>query len=154
VRRSLSLAHRARAALAFGAAAAAVLLGACSSTPAGSTTSTSGTVTTSSTPGATSAATTTTFDEALNARQDVSTDGVCQRSAAGVLVWHGTVTNGGVVHHSYRIIVDFTDESATVVQTKVVTIVGLAPGRTAGWSVSGAAGRSDILCVIRNARIF
>jgi hypothetical protein len=131
--------------------ASAALLGACSSTPssAGPGTSTS---TSSSTSTTTPGATTTTFDQATNARADVTTPSTCHL-AAGAWVWNGTVTNRGHVTNTYTIIVDFTDAAATVEDTKVATVRGLAPGRTADWTVSGAAGRAAVTCVIRSARI-
>jgi hypothetical protein len=60
--------------------------------------------------------------------------------------------NKGTVRHAYTIIVDFTDSTATVEQTKTVSVPQLAPGGTASWSVGGAAGMANIRCVIRSAR--
>jgi hypothetical protein len=137
------------------AAAGGVLLGACSSTPAStaSTTTTSASTTTS-TPTTTSATTTTVpFNEATNARSDVTTPSVCRPNAAGLWVWTGTVTNKGTTAHNYVITVDFTDSAATVEDTKIVTVRSLAPGKTANWSVEGAAGLGGVLCVIRSARL-
>ncbi len=134
------------------ALASAALLGACSSAPssAGPGTSTS---TSSSTSTTTPGATTTTFDQATNARADVTTPSACHRVSTGAWLWNGTVTNRGHVTNTYTIIVDFTDAAATVEDTKVATVRGLAPGRTADWTVSGAAGRAAVTCVIRSARI-
>jgi hypothetical protein len=134
-------------------AGAGVMLGACSSTPASSASTTTAQTTTSA-PTTTSGATTTVpFNEATNARSDVTTPSVCRPNAAGLWVWTGTVTNKGTKAHTYTIIVDFTDSSATVEQTKVVTVKSLAPGKTVGWTVDGAAGLGGILCVIRSARL-
>jgi hypothetical protein len=89
---------------------------------------------------------------AANARTDVTTPSVCRRDAAGLWVWKGTVTNKSAAPHAYTIIVDFTDSTATVEQTKVVGVPTVAPGGSATWSVGGAAAMADIRCVIRSAR--
>jgi hypothetical protein len=135
-------------------AGVAALLAACSSTPAtssGSTTTTQTSAPTTSAP-STSAPTTTAFNQATNARQDVTT-GACRANAAGLWSWSGTVANRTSQSHTYTIIVDFTDAVATVLQTQTVTVRDVAAGRTADWSASGASGKTSVLCVIRSARL-
>jgi hypothetical protein len=125
--------------------AAGLALGACSTGPPMSSPGVSTTTTVPS-------STTTSPSLAANARGDVATPAVCRRNSAGLWVWQGTVTNSNATRRAYRIIVDFTDSTATVEQTKTVIVPPLAPGRTASWSVGGAAGMANIRCVIRSAR--
>jgi hypothetical protein len=132
-------------------AAAAPVLGACSTGPP---TSSPGVSTTTSVPTSTTSTTSTTSPPGLaaNARADVITPSVCRRDSAGLWVWKGTVTNSNSARRAYTIIVDFTDSTATVEQTKTVIVPPVAPGGTATWSVGGAAGMANIRCVIRSAR--
>jgi hypothetical protein len=121
------------------------LLGACSSSPA---TSPPGQTTQS-----TASTTTVPFDQATNARADVTTPSACQKDAAGAWAWAGTVENKTAATHTYTIIVDFTDAAATVEDSRTVIIPSVAPGKTMNWTVTGASGKSGVLCVIRSARL-
>jgi hypothetical protein len=130
--------------------AAGPLLGACASAPAKASPAVSSPAGAAETP--LGASSTIPAGLAANARADVTAASPCHPDAAGTWMWSGTVTNRSSALHSYRIIVDFTDSTATVEQTKIVTVAGLDPGRTAGWSVGGAPGMANIRCVIRSAR--
>jgi hypothetical protein len=155
----VSRAHRSAGALAA-VAGVACLLAACSSGTTPSTTTTvpgqtsapTTSAPTTSAPTTSAPTTTVPFNQGTNARADVTT-GVCQANAAGLWLWSGTVANRTSHPHTYTIIVDFTDAVATVLQTKVVTVRALAPGKTAGWTASGASGHKSVLCVIRSARL-
>jgi hypothetical protein len=92
------------------------------------------------------------YSKATNARPDVTASAQCLRSPRGLWTWSGTVTNTTSRRHTYLIIVDFTDAVATVEATKVIQVIVTA-GRTAHWSVDGAAGQTGIECVIQSARV-
>ena len=88
---------------------------------------------------------------AHNVRKDVSTTG-CAQAGSGRWRLNGTATNPLSSPRAYSIVVDFvTVRGDTVVDTKVLTVGPIAPKSAVGWSVTGAAGRHHVTCVIRQA---
>lgn len=86
-----------------------------------------------------------------NARKNVVTTGCVQDGAKG---WRlsGTATNTASVARTYSIVVDWvTPKGDTVVDTKVLHVGPVQPRATTRWSVTGAAGAGDAVCVIRQA---
>jgi hypothetical protein len=86
-----------------------------------------------------------------NARKNVVTTGCASVGARG---WRltGTATNSASSARTYSIVVDFvTAKGDTVVDTKVVRVGPVEPKATAHWSSTGAAGESQVVCVIRQA---
>jgi len=86
-----------------------------------------------------------------NARKNIVTTGCVQDGAKG---WKlsGTATNTASVARTYSIVVDFvTPKGDTVVDTKVLKVGPVQPAATTRWSVTGAAGAGDAVCVIRQA---
>ena len=86
-----------------------------------------------------------------NARKNVVTTGCTEVGARG---WRlsGTATNTASSARTYSIVVDFvTAKGDTVVDTKVVRVGPVQPKATAHWSSTGAAGESQVVCVVRQA---
>jgi hypothetical protein len=86
-----------------------------------------------------------------NARKDIVTTGCSEDGAHG---WRltGTATNKASSAQTYSIVVDFvTPKGDTVVDTKVLHVGPVRPAATKHWSTMGAAGQSQIVCVIRQA---
>jgi hypothetical protein len=139
-----------------GVLAACLLFAACSSsTPpqaadTGSTGSTGGHATsTTGAPGTTS----TTFNLKYNARQETTTTGCTQVSGGWKLT--GTVNNTFANTRNFQIIVDYVKNPGfTVLDTQVAKVNGVAPGKSANWSTTGAAGQSHLLCVIRTSQAY
>jgi hypothetical protein len=128
-------------------AGCSVLLGACSS---------SATPPTSAPPQHTGASViapggTIPFDLAHNARADLVLEPCTQTSGRWVL--RGTVTNSSSTSKSFQIVVDFvTRPGSTVLSTTVVEVAAVGPHTTAHWSATGAAGKSDVACIVRQAQ--
>jgi hypothetical protein len=86
-----------------------------------------------------------------NARKNVVAVGCAQDGQRG---WRmsGTATNTSSSTLTYSIVVDFvTARGDTVVDTKVLRVGPVLPRETTRWSTTGAAGRSQVVCVIRQA---
>ena len=86
-----------------------------------------------------------------NARKNIVTTGCSQDGARG---WRltGTATDKASSAQTYSIVVDFvTPKGDTVVDTKVLHVGPVRPAATKHWSTTGAAGQSQIVCVIRQA---
>ena len=88
---------------------------------------------------------------AQNARKDVVAS-VCKRDGAKGWLLRGTATNSSSAARSYSIVVDFVSRKGdTVLDTKVVHVRRVAPAKSAHWSAVGAAGHTNVTCVIRQA---
>ena len=86
-----------------------------------------------------------------NARKAVTTTACMREGAKGWLV-KGTATNSASAARNYSIVVDFaTTKGNTVMDTKIVRVQRVPPKASAHWSALGAAGQSNITCVIRQA---
>jgi hypothetical protein len=88
-----------------------------------------------------------------NARSQVAA-GPCRPDGTRGWQLAGTVRNPAPAARGYSIVVDFvTARGDTVLATRVTDVGPVAPGRLARWSVTGAAGQSDVTCVIRQALV-
>ncbi len=75
------------------------------------------------------------------------------RQTAGGWVLDGTVKNPASVDRKFQIVVDFVSRSgSTVLATTVVNVPAVAPGASASWAVTGAKGKPDVNCVVREAQ--
>lgn len=120
-----------------------------SSSGSATTAASPGSSTTNSVPGST---TTIPYDPSKNARQDVTTTGPCDQ-VRGSWVLHGSVKNPTSSAHSYEIVVDFvTQPGDTVLDTKIVDTASIQPGHVAAWHTTGAAGQTNVACIIRQAQ--
>jgi hypothetical protein len=135
-----------------GIVAGCLLFASCSSnTPSASTTTTAG-------PGAKTATsiagvTTIPFNLKYNARTDVTTTGCTQVLGAWKLT--GAVKNSFDNTRNFQIVVDYiTQPGDTVLDTQIAKVNGLAPGKSANWSTTGASGKKSLACVVRNAQGF
>ncbi len=91
------------------------------------------------------------FDLAHNARADVHTE-TC-RIASGSWLLNGTVTNPGTSATGFQIVVDFVNAKGdTVISTTEIEIPRVAPKASASWSATGAHGKPDIACLVRQAQ--
>ena len=91
------------------------------------------------------------FDLAHNARSDVHAE-AC-RNASGSWLLNGTVTNPGTNATGFQIIVDFVKAKGdTVISTIEVEIPSVAPKASASWSATGAHGKLDVACLVRQAQ--
>ncbi len=91
------------------------------------------------------------FDLAHNARADVHT-AVC-RIASGSWLLKGTVTNPGTKATGFQIVVDFVSAKGdTVISTSEVNVPNVAPKASANWSATGAHGKPDVACLVRQAQ--
>lgn len=86
-----------------------------------------------------------------NARKEVTASS-CKHDGATGWRLKGTVTNSSPSARSYSIVVDFVSSKGdTVLDTKVIHVRRVAPKASARWSATGAAGQSNVTCVIRQA---
>ncbi len=91
------------------------------------------------------------FDLAHNARADVHAD-TC-KVASGSWLLKGTVTNPGTNATGYQIVVDFVSAKGdTVISTTEIDIPTVAPKASASWSATGARGKTDVACLVRQAQ--
>lgn len=91
------------------------------------------------------------FDLAHNARADVHVDSC--KIASGSWLLEGTVTNPGTKATGYQIVVDFvTAKGDTVISTTEIEIPSVAPKASANWSTTGARGKADVACLVRQAQ--
>lgn len=142
-------------------------LAGCSSNPSASSTTTTsahatggssshGGTTTSLTPSSTPVtttppATTIPYNPALNARPDVELTS-CQ-AALGSWVAQGVVKNSAKAARTYQIVIDFVTKAGdTVLDTQIVTTPSVQPGASTTWKATGAAGQTNVNCVIRQVQ--
>jgi hypothetical protein len=86
-----------------------------------------------------------------NARKAITAT-ACLRDGAKGWLARGTATNPTSAARSYSIVIDFaTTKGDTVMDTKIVRVRRVPPKASAHWSALGAAGQSNITCVIREA---
>ena len=86
-----------------------------------------------------------------NVRKAITATACVPDGAKGWLV-KGTATNPTSAARNYSIVVDFaTTKGNTVMDTKIVRVQRVPPKASAHWSALGAAGQSNITCVIRQA---
>jgi hypothetical protein len=86
-----------------------------------------------------------------NARKMV-TAGICRPAGAKGWQLAGTVTNTAKAARRYTIVVDFvTVKGDTVLFTRVVRVPAVSPGATVRWRAVGAAGHTNVNCVVREA---
>ena len=91
------------------------------------------------------------FDLAHNARADVHAE-AC-RIASGSWLLNGTVTNPGTNATGFQIVVDFVNAKGdTVISTTEIEIPSVAPKASASWSATGAHGKPDVACLVRQAQ--
>ncbi len=91
------------------------------------------------------------FDLAHNARADVHAD-AC-RLASGSWLLKGTVTNPGTTATGFQIIVDFVSAKGdTVISTTEIDVPNVASKASADWSATGARGKPDVACLVRQAQ--
>lgn len=91
------------------------------------------------------------FNAADNAHLDIQTSS-CTK-AAGAWVLHGTVKNPTESATAFQIVVDFVSEpGSTVLATTVVNVPRVAPGAKSTWSATGAKGKTDVGCIVRQAQ--
>jgi hypothetical protein len=73
--------------------------------------------------------------------------------ASGEWTLTGTVTNSLTTTTSFQIVVDFVSAKGdTVLSTTEVNVSGVRAGGSAAWSASGAKGKSDVACDLRQAQ--
>jgi hypothetical protein len=91
------------------------------------------------------------LDQAHNARADVHT--VSCQPTSGAWVVRGTADNPRTSATGFQIIVDFvTKKGDTVLSTMEVNISYVAPKGSTSWSATGARGKSDVTCIMRQAQ--
>ena len=91
------------------------------------------------------------FKPADNARSEVQA-GICTQ-VSGAWKFSGSVHNATKHAKNFQLVVDFvTKPGSTVLTTSVVSIPAVGAGATTQWSVSGAAGKSNVACVLRQAQ--
>jgi hypothetical protein len=91
------------------------------------------------------------FKLANNARADVHA-GTCKK-VSGTWEMTGIMRNPSSATKSFQIVVDFvTVKGDTVISTAEVNIAHLARSSSVDWTATGAKGKSDIACVIRQAQ--
>jgi hypothetical protein len=102
-------------------------------------------------PAATPASTVPQYVASENARESV-TDTGCKSEGAKGWRFTGTVKNGAAKPQQFTVVVDFVDSKGdTVLATKVLQTAVLTSHKTAALSATGAAGHTDVSCVIREA---
>ncbi len=126
--------------------------------PKGTTTTTKvlpapkGTTTTTTTTKVLPGVTTIPFSLAKNARHDVATSGPCTLTGTSWIL-SGTVRNSSRSARNYQIVVDFvTQPGFTVLDTKIVTTAVVQPGASLPWDATGAAGKKNVACVVRQVQ--
>ena len=91
------------------------------------------------------------FDLAHNPRADLRLEPCAESSGQWVLP--GTVTNPSSTTKSFQIVVDFvTRPGSTVLSTTVVEVAGVGSHATVHWSATGARGKSEVACIVRQAQ--
>lgn len=91
------------------------------------------------------------LDLARNARADVSAASCAM--TGGHWVFDGTVHNATDRSASFQIVVDFVSQpGSTVLSTSVVDVPDVAAHATKAWSATGAAGRTAVACLVRQAQ--
>ncbi len=91
------------------------------------------------------------FDLAHNARADVHAS-ACH-IASGSWLLQGTVRNPGTTATGFQIVVDFVSAKGdTVISTTEIDVPTVAPKASADWSATGAKGKPDVACLVRQAQ--
>lgn len=116
---------------------AALLLTSCSSTPKPRTVAI--------TPGSIVS-----YSAGHNARSDLTVNMCTQVGGSWVLT--GSVKNPMKTATGFRIVVDFVSTpGSTVLGSSEVTVASVNPGATVDWSATGARGKSNVGCIVRQA---
>jgi hypothetical protein len=116
-----------------------------------STTSTSASSATTTVPGASNLP----YNKYKNARLDVTIDGPCTQQAGGAWVLKGTVHNPApTAPTGFSIAVDYVHApGGTVLDTQVVEVPPVGPGKTAPWQSSWTYSGSGVTCLVRQAQV-
>jgi hypothetical protein len=116
---------------------AALLLASCSSSPKPTTVTI--------TPGSIVS-----YSAGRNARGDVTAKTCTQ--AGGSWVLSGSVKNPTKTATGFRIVVDFVSKpGSTVLSSSEVTVASVSPGASVDWTATGAHGKTNVGCIVRQA---
>ena len=92
------------------------------------------------------------FHADRNARTAVTVH-ACRVASSGSWRMEGSIVNRRAVPASYTLVIDFvTIPGSTVVDTSVIRLRDVQPGRIATWSTSGGSGNRRLACVLRYAQ--
>jgi hypothetical protein len=92
------------------------------------------------------------FHADRNARAAVTVH-ACRIEPSGSWSMSGSIVNRHAVPAGYTLVVDFvTIPGSTVVDTSVIRVRDIQPGRIARWSTSGGGGNRRLACVLRYAQ--
>jgi hypothetical protein len=98
-------------------------------------------------------ATTIPYSASKNARADVTINGTCLHEPNNSWVLYGTVANPTTKKTGFTIVVDYvTQPGGTVLETKIVKVLPVAPHTTATWGSAWTNAGNNVGCVIRQAQ--
>ena len=123
-------------------------LAACSSSPSGNATTSTTTQAANRTPTSSTTGVVPSYSPTENARPYVEQN-TCS-IIGGAWVDKGTVDNSTQSPHGFTIVVDFvTAKGNTVMDTDVVHVGTVRPGKTAQWSATDPQDRAGLACIVR-----